>query len=194
MLWDGLSGSFVQWQDGYLPLDYSARLRLWFFSIYSQHLMSQRKRLVATWRRAVRAVAGSGHQEDVTPLLKELMINPIDRLYYYGPGTRFGASRPFDHARSIAFCTFLRHFLGPAWLWTTVFFQLAWKTGSMFDDVLVQRWHRKKSRLERLKFHPCWSRQSLAIAPGQSSWPKLRKGAIQEEQIYLTLEKKCYFG
>ena len=46
----------------------------------------------------------------------------IDRLFYYGPGTRFGASRPFDCARSIAFCTFLRHFLCLAWLWMTVFF------------------------------------------------------------------------
>ena len=41
-------------------------------------LMSQRKRLVSTWRRAVRAVAGSGYQEDVAPLLKELMIDPIE--------------------------------------------------------------------------------------------------------------------
>ena len=40
--------------------------------------MSQRKRLVATWQRAVRAVAGSGYQEDVAPLLKELMIDPIE--------------------------------------------------------------------------------------------------------------------
>ena len=39
----------------------------------------------------------------------------IDRLYYYGLGTRFGASRPFDHARSIAFRTFLRHFPAPVW-------------------------------------------------------------------------------
>ena len=29
-------------------------------------------------------------------------------------------------------------------------FQLAWKTPSKFGDVLVQRWHRKKSRFERL--------------------------------------------
>ena len=41
-------------------------------------LMSQRKCLVATWRRAVRAVAGRGFQEDVAPLLKELMIDPIE--------------------------------------------------------------------------------------------------------------------
>ena len=40
--------------------------------------MSQLKRLVATWRRAVRAVAGSGYQEDVAPLLKALMIDPIE--------------------------------------------------------------------------------------------------------------------
>ena len=26
---------------------------------------------------------------------------------------------------------------------------------------------------------------------GQSSWPELRKGDIQEETIYLTLEEKC---
>ena len=31
-------------------------------------------------------------------------------------------------------------------------------------------------------FHPCRSRQSLAIALGQSSWPELRKGDIQKEQ------------
>ena len=35
-------------------------------------------------------------------------------------------------------------------------------------------------------FHPCRSRQSLAIAPGQSSWPELRKGTI-----YLTPEKNA---
>ena len=44
-------------------------------------LMSQRKRLVATWRRAVRAVAGSGYQEDVAPLLKALMIDPIEHRW-----------------------------------------------------------------------------------------------------------------
>ena len=50
----------------------------------------------------------------------------IDRLYYYGLGTRFGTSRPFDHARSIAFCTFLRHFLGSSMaLNDCFFFQLA---------------------------------------------------------------------
>ena len=38
-------------------------------------LMSQRKRLVATWRRAVRAMAGRGYQEDAAPLLKKLMID-----------------------------------------------------------------------------------------------------------------------
>ena len=43
--------------------------------------MSQRKRLVATWRRAVRAVAGSGYQEDVAPLLKALMIDPIEHRW-----------------------------------------------------------------------------------------------------------------
>ena len=43
--------------------------------------MSQRKRLVATWRRAVRAVAGSGYKEDVAPLLKELMIDPIEHRW-----------------------------------------------------------------------------------------------------------------
>ena len=44
-------------------------------------LMSQRKRLVATWRRAVRAVAGSRYQEDVAPLLKALMIDPIEHRW-----------------------------------------------------------------------------------------------------------------
>ena len=44
-------------------------------------VMSQRKRLVATWRRAVRAVAGSGYQEDVAPLLKALMIDPIEHRW-----------------------------------------------------------------------------------------------------------------
>ena len=44
-------------------------------------LMSQRKRLVATWRRAVRAVAGSGYQEDVAPFLKKLMIYPIEHRW-----------------------------------------------------------------------------------------------------------------
>ena len=55
---------------------------------------------------------------------------------------------------SIAFCTFRRHFLGWAWLWTTVFFlQLARNTQSTFGDVLAQRWHWKKSRFERLSAH-----------------------------------------
>ena len=31
-------------------------------------------------------------------------------------------------------------------------------------------------------FHPCRSRLSLLIAPGQLSWPELRKGDIQEEK------------
>ena len=44
-------------------------------------LMSQRRRLVATWRRAVRAVAGSGYKEDVAPLLKELMIDHIEHRW-----------------------------------------------------------------------------------------------------------------
>ena len=44
-------------------------------------LISQRKRFVATWRRAVRAVAGRGYQEDVAPLLKELMIDPIEHRW-----------------------------------------------------------------------------------------------------------------
>ena len=105
----------------------------------------------------------------------------IDQLYYHGPGTRFGASRPFDHAKSIDFCTFLRHFLGLEWLWTTgFFFQFAWKTQSMFGDVLVQRWHWENSHLS--EFHPCRSRQSLATAPGRSSWPEFRKGDILEEE------------
>ena len=50
-------------------------------SLIPNILISQRKRLVATWRRAVRAVAGSGYQEDVAPLLKELMIDPVEHRW-----------------------------------------------------------------------------------------------------------------
>ena len=53
-------------------------------------LMSQRKRLVATWRRAARNMAGRGYQKDVTPLLKELMIDPIEhRWAQHGTVTTF---------------------------------------------------------------------------------------------------------
>ena len=41
-------------------------------------LMSQRKRLVATWRRAVRAVAGRGYQEDVAPLWRNWWLTPLN--------------------------------------------------------------------------------------------------------------------
>ena len=80
-----------------------------------------------------------------------IRFSSIDRLYYYGLGTRFGASWPFDHAKSVAFCTFLRYFLGIAWLCTTVFFfsLLERHSRCLISDVLVQRWHWKKSRLER---------------------------------------------
>ena len=43
-------------------------------------LMSQRKRLVVTRRRAVRAVA-RGYQKDVAPLLNELMIDQIEHRW-----------------------------------------------------------------------------------------------------------------
>ena len=35
----------------------------------------------------------------------------IDRLYYYGPGTRFGASRPFDYAKALLSVLFRGTFL-----------------------------------------------------------------------------------
>ena len=84
---------------------------------------------------------------------------------------RFGASRPFDHARSIAFCTFL----SLAWLWTTVFFSACLK-----DTVDVWWCTRTKLALEKVQicilsdFHPFRSRLSLAITvtPGQLSWPE----------------------
>ena len=105
----------------------------------------------------------------------------IDRLYYYSPGTRFGASRPFDHARSIAFCTFLRHFLGVAWLWATAFFfSLLEKHSRLLVMCSSSVGTRKSPDLG--DFHPCRSRQSLVIVPGQSSWPEHRKGNIQEKQ------------
>ena len=89
------------------------------------------------------------------------------------------------------FCTFLRHSLGLAWLWTTVFFfQLAWKTQSMFDDVLVQRWHWKKSRLEW--FSPFSLRESpVSCNRSGSSWPDLRKGDIHDEQSILRWRKNA---
>ena len=59
----------------------------------------------------------------------------------------------------------------------------------MFDDVLLRRWHRKKSRLERLSPLP----ESSVCAPGQSSWPELRKGDIQEEQSILRWRKNASF-
>ena len=42
-------------------------------------------------------------------------------------------------------------------------------------------------------FHPfhSGSRQSLAIAPGQSSWPDLRKGDIHDEQSILRWRKNA---
>ena len=105
----------------------------------------------------------------------------IVRLYYYSPGTRFGASRPFDHTRSIAFCTFLRHFLGLAWLWATAFFfSLLEKHSRRLVTCSSSVGTRKSPDLG--DFHPCRSRQSLVIVPGQSSWPEHRKGNIQEKQ------------
>ena len=96
---------------------------------------------------------------------------------------RFGASWPFDHARPEALLSvpFWCTFLALVRLWTTVFFfQLDWKTHSMFGDMLVECWHWKSPDLS--DFHPCRSSQSLAIAPGQSPCPEFRKGDIQEEQ------------
>ena len=37
---------------------------------------SQKNRLLATWRRAVRCAAGSGYQENVAPLVKQLTFFP----------------------------------------------------------------------------------------------------------------------
>ena len=114
-------------------------------------------------------------------LVKYIYIfNSIDRLYYYGPGTRFGASRPFDHAKSVAFCTFLRHFRGLEWLWTTVFFSASLKDNRCL--MMCSSGVGTGKSPDWSDFHPCRSRQSLAIAPGQSSWPELRKGDNQEEQ------------
>ena len=105
----------------------------------------------------------------------------IDRLYYYGSGTKFGASWPFDHARSIAVCTFPRHFLGLAWLWTTVFFFSLLERHRRCLVMCSYTVGTGKSP-DLSDFHPCRSRQSLAITPGQLSWPELRKGDIQEEK------------
>ena len=66
------------------------------------------------------------------------------------------------------------------------FFQLAWKTQLMFGDVLVQRWHWKKSRFERLSPLP------------ESPVPRNRSGSVltwasqrrhSRGTIYLTPEK-----
>ena len=134
-------------------------------------------------RRHLRGHLKSSHHGDPA-------ADQIDRLYYYGPGTRFGASRLFDRARSITFCAFLRHFLCLVWLWTTVlFFQRAWKIQSMFGDVLVQRWHWKKSRFEwlsPLSESPVSRNRSGSVV---LTWPELRKGDIQEEQSISRLRK-----
>ena len=99
----------------------------------------------------------------------------------YGTGTRFGASRPFDHARSIAFCTFLRHILGSSMALNDWFFFSLLEIHCQCLVMCSSNVGTGKSP-DLSDFHTCRSRQSLAIAPGQSSWPELRKGDIQEEQ------------
>ena len=99
------------------------------------------------------------------------------------------ASQPLHHARRIAFCTFLRHFLGLAWLWTTVFFfSLLERHGRCLVMCSYSVGTGKSSDLR--DFQPCRSRQSLAITPGQLYWPELRKGDIQEEKSISCWRKK----
>ena len=98
-------------------------------------------------------------------------VNLIDRLYYYGLGTRFGASRPFEHARSIDFCTFWRTFL--AWHGferLSFFFSLLERHNRCLVMCSSNVGTGKSPGLS--DFHPYRSRQSLAIALGQSSWPQ----------------------
>ena len=111
----------------------------------------------------------------------------IDRLYYYGLGTRFGASRPFDHARSIAFCSFLRHFLCLECLWTTViFFHRAWKHSRWLVMCSSNVGTQESPGLS--DFHPCRSRRSLAIALDLSS-AMVTYIKLQEEQSILRWKK-----
>ena len=126
-----------------------------------------------------------GKLVEVSRCCSEVRLLIIDRLYYYGPGTRFRASRPFDRARSIAFRTFLNHFLCLVWL-LCFFFQLSWKHSQCLVMCSSNVGTGKSPDLS--DFHPCPSRQSLAIAPGQYivvltwAWAPHSKGDIQEEQ------------
>ena len=107
----------------------------------------------------------------------------IDRLYYYGLGTRFGASRPFDHgihARSIAFCTFRRHFLGQAWLWTTVFFLACLKN-------TVDVWWCARPTLAPEKVH-IWATYTLAGVA--RLLPSLRVGRLDLSSARVTFLKR----
>ena len=68
------------------------------------------------------------------------------------------------------------------WLWTTVY-----SSACLKDTVNVWWCARPTLALtgkspDLSDVHPCRSRLSHAIGPGQSSWPELRKGNTQEEQ------------
>ena len=70
------------------------------------------------------------------------------------------------------------------------FFQLAWKTQSMCDDVLLRRWIRKKSGLERLSPLPESTSPVSRNRSGSVCWAP--QGRHSRGTIYLTLEEKCY--
>ena len=115
-------------------------------------------------------------------------LGTIDRLYYYGLGTRFGASRPFDHGRSIAFCTFLRHFLDSSMaLNDCFFFSLLERHRQCLVMCSSNVGTGKKSRFERLSPLPespvsrnCSRSVVLPWAP---------QGRHSRGTIYPTLEK-----
>ena len=72
------------------------------------------------------------------------------------------------------------------------FFQLAWKTQLMFGDVLVQHWHWKKSRFERLSPLPESPVSRNRSGSVVLTWAP--HGRHSRGTIYLTPEKKCSFG
>ena len=124
------------------------------------------------------------------PIVSQSAPQTIDRLYYYGPGTRFGASRPFDHAKSGCFLYCSEALSWPRMALNDCFFFSLLERHSRCLMMCSSGVGTGKSP-DWSDFHPCRSLQSLAIAPGQSSWPELRKGDIQEEQSISRWRKKC---
>ena len=108
----------------------------------------------------------------------------IDRLYYYGPGTRFGASRPFDCKKRcfpavlfwgtfVALNGFERLFF---------FFQLAWKTVDVWwcaPQALAQ----EKVQIGATFTLAGVASLSQSLRVSRLDQAELRKGDNQEEQF-----------